>query len=447
MTSRRLRSVMNDQRGIALPLALILLTLLMSLTLAFMTMGSTEPTIATNLKSGEMALAAAEAGIERAIWALSNPTVDTAGANTKLGDLANIPGPYKSGTETLFALALGGSRAFSVTITVGPAAAPPCTVPAGQTCITAHGYVARNGVTLPAQPTGLAQSDIIGHRVVQLQFSGTTGGNKVGGPAAGTSGVDVKLPGALSVAGTVQLSGNALVDGSDLASGMPNGCASKAGVTVRQQTTSNGTTTTNTISVSGSASTVGTPAQQSVAGDQNTSTFQQYLLTSAQLAALKSLAQSQGTYVMPTSNSEFILTVGNGLTFVDTVNGQTLGNPADPSMMAKVKITGANNSGWLIVMGNLRIDGNVTYNGFVYAANTFTYHGTGTGGIYGAVVSANAVDSVASVVDTTDSGNSKVYYDCNKVANGGSAFTPTLQNGLNRVIVSIVSGSWREVSN
>src|SRR5258706_12414994 len=104
MARHRLLSVGRDQRGIALPLALILLTLLMSLTLAFLTMGSSEPTIAANLKSGEMALAAAEAGIERATWALSNPTVDTAGANTKLGDLTNIPAPYKIALDTLFAL-------------------------------------------------------------------------------------------------------------------------------------------------------------------------------------------------------------------------------------------------------------------------------------------------------------------------------------------------------
>jgi len=431
------RSVLIDQRGIALPLALILLTLLMSLTLAFLTMGGTEPTIAANLKSGEMALAAAEAGIERVIWALSNPTVDTAGANTKLTDLTAIPAAYQG--QTLFAL--DGSRAFTASITTSPA---PCS--ATQPCITAHGYVARNGVTLPATLGGLATADIAGHRVVRLQVSAGSG-NTVGGAAAGQSGSDVKLPGALSVAGTVQLSGNALVDGNDLASGTPNNCAAKAGVTIRDKTMSNGTDTTNTIGVSGSASTVGAPAQQSVAGNQNTSTFQKYLLTDTQLAALKSLAQSHGTYVKPTSNSQFILTLTDGLTFVDTVNGQPLGSPADPSLMASVKITGANNSGWLIVMGDLRIDGNVTYNGLIYADNTFTYHGTGTGGVYGAVVSANAVDAVASVVDTADNGNSKVYYDCNKVANGGGSFAPTVQNGLNRVIVSIVPGSWREISN
>src|SRR5262249_478059 len=183
MWARRFRSVTTDQRGIALPLALILLTVLMSLTLAFLTMGGSEPTIAGNLKSGEMALVAAEAGVERAIWALSNPTVDTAGAGTKLTDLTNIPAPYKTGTQTLFAL--DGSRAFTVTITRAAAAPNDIT-------LRGDGYVVRNGVTLPGAPTGLAQSDIIGHRVVELKLSGTGSSNRGGGAAAGPPEGDVK---------------------------------------------------------------------------------------------------------------------------------------------------------------------------------------------------------------------------------------------------------------
>jgi len=42
------------------------------LTLAFLGLTSSEPMITANLKRGEQALAHAEAGVERAIWALSN---------------------------------------------------------------------------------------------------------------------------------------------------------------------------------------------------------------------------------------------------------------------------------------------------------------------------------------------------------------------------------------
>src|SRR5438874_1880903 len=118
---RRLRAALTDQRGIALPLALIVMTLLTVLTLGFLGLTSTEPMITANLKRGEQALAHAEAGIERAIWALSNPTVDTAGPNTKLTNLNAIPGAYSNGAgQLLFALTSPGqdapTGAYSLTI-------------------------------------------------------------------------------------------------------------------------------------------------------------------------------------------------------------------------------------------------------------------------------------------------------------------------------------------
>ena len=450
MPSRRLRSAANDQRGIALPLALILLTLLMSLTLAFLTMGATEPTIAANLKSGEMALAAAEAGIERAIWALSNPTVDTAGVNTKLNNLNAIPAAYSGGT--LFTPLVGGTT-YSVAITIPPAAG--CLV--GPVCLRADGYVVRNGVAVPAQPGDLLQADTAAHRVVRLQVTASGPGSTVGGPATPAN---VTLPGALTVAGTVQQSGNSLVDGSHQANGVSNNCATKAGITIRDKTTlPNGTVITNTVVQQSSAVTDGQPDQQTLTASQ----FNKYLFTDAQLAALKALAQSHGKYIQPSSNTQFDLKdvpgsvsgdgtiwgpgIVDGLMFVDTVNGQPLGSPPDASKLASVKITGANNSGWLIVMGSIRIDGNVTYNGLVYSHNDLSYKGTGTGGIFGAILSANAVDAVATVVDDDMSGNSKIYYDCNKVANGGGSFSQSVLDGLNRVIVVVTPGSWREIPN
>ena len=391
--------------------------LLSSLTLAFVAMTATEPLIVANLKAGEQAQALAEAGIERAIWALSNPTV------TGLTNLNQIPASYSG--QTLFVL--GGSGAFTVTLTG-----------AGPTLLTGHGYVVRNGVAIPAQPAQLAPSDIVGHRAVELQ---ATSAGTVGGP--GTP-ANVTLPGALTVAGSVQMSGNSLVDGNNQAGGSPNSCGAKGGITIRDKTTlPDGTVVNNNIGVQGSASTVGTPAQQTLTSPQ----FQSYLFADAQLSALKALAQSQGTYIQPSSNAEFNLNVVNGLMFVDTVNGQALGNPPDAAKLASVKITGANNSGWLIVMGSIRIDGNVTYNGFVYAHNDLSYKGTGQGGIFGAMLSANVVDAVATVVDTDTSGSSKIYHDCGKVANGGGALSESVQDALNRTVIVLTSGSWGEVSN
>jgi hypothetical protein len=416
MSLSQLRCLLSDRQGIALPLALIVLTLLTSLSLAFLAMSTSEPMIATNLKRGEAALALAEAGIERAIWALSNPTA------TGLTDLTQIPTAYSG--LTLFQI---GQAGYSVALTG-----------TGPVLITARGFVLRDGVALPAQPAQLAQADIAAQRRVQLQV---TAPGAVGGPAAPS---DMKLPGALTVAGSVQMSGNSLVDGRDQAAGTPNSCAKKGGVTIRDKTTlSDGTEINNTINLGGSASAIGTPAQQELSYTD----FAPFVYGDAQIAALKTLAQQQGTYIQPTSSSQFHLDVVNGLMFIDTVNGQALGTPPDPSKLASVKITGANNSGWLIVMGSVRIDGNVTYNGFIYAHNDLSYKGTGAGGIFGGVLTGNMVDTVATVVDTDASGNSKIYFDCVKIANGGGALTQAVQDGLNRAIVTVTKGSWREASN
>lgn len=440
MVSRRLRSVAADERGIALPLALIMLMLLTSLTIAFLTMSASEPTIAANLKGGEMALAAAEAGIERAIWALQNPTIDTAGANTKLTDFNAIPAAYNAGT--LFAL--DAARAYTVQLVL----VNPTTVR-----IIGHGYVAREGVALPANPGGLAQADTAAHRTVQLEVTAAGGGgNRVGGSAAGTTGGDVTLPGALTVAGSVQMRGNSLVDGNDSAPGVPNGCANKAGVTIRDQTPipdnqcgSPPCYTNNAVTFNGNAySLTGTPANQTL----TSSNFSQYTFNATQLAALKALAQASGTYIQPTSSSQMQVSLGNGLTFVDTVNGQAIGQFPTSSQLANVKITGNQTaSGWLVVMGSIEIDGNITYNGFIYAHNDLSYRGTGTGGIFGGVLTGNVIDTVATLVDAETEGNSKIYYDCNGIANGGGAFTPDVQAGLNRVIITVNAGTWRELSN
>ena len=66
--------VLRDERGMALPLALLVLVILMALTTAFSSLATTEPTIGRNLSMGAQARSFAESGMERAIWAVSNPT-------------------------------------------------------------------------------------------------------------------------------------------------------------------------------------------------------------------------------------------------------------------------------------------------------------------------------------------------------------------------------------
>jgi Tfp pilus assembly protein PilX len=437
-------SVTSDQSGMVLPLVLLVLLLASGLMFALLGVSSTEVTISTNLKRGDQALAHAEAGIERAIWALSNPTEDTAGPNTKLVNLNAVPAAYNG--QVLFPLTASGQAtpagAYSVTISgVSP------------TTIVADGYVLRNGVALPAGPAQLAAADITARRRVKVQV--TANGALGGAAAPGAVGTGVGLPGALIAAGNVQMSGSSLADGLDSAPGVRNSCANSAGVTIRNQ---NPNGTANTLSVNSNNRVVGSvpnqdPSLPPGAQSLTPANFNPYLFTDTQLAALKTLAQTQGTYVMPTSNTQFQLNVQPGLVFVDTVNGQPLGNPPDPSLLSNVKISGVNTGGWVIVMGSITIDGNVNvgsvnYHGLVYAVSDVTLKGTGGGGIYGSVVTANITDSLASVVDTdTVGGNSNIFYDCTAIATGGGTFGADLANALNAGKVAVKKGTWREVSN
>jgi hypothetical protein len=84
-----------------------------------------------------------------------------------------------------------------------------------------------------------------------------------------------------------------------------------------------------------------------------------------------------------------------GLVFVDTVSGTDITaegvTPATPSTdFASVTIhggagTGAGGAfnGWLFVNGALSISGNFLMNGFAYAQNDISYHGTGQGQLNG----------------------------------------------------------------
>jgi Tfp pilus assembly protein PilX len=58
------RTLLGNERGVALPLAMIMLVVLTMLTLTFMSLGAVEPQISANLADGARARQLAESGIE-----------------------------------------------------------------------------------------------------------------------------------------------------------------------------------------------------------------------------------------------------------------------------------------------------------------------------------------------------------------------------------------------
>src|SRR2546423_2885932 len=93
-----MQALMTNERGVALPMALITLVLLTTLMLAFAVLSQTEPVIAANQLRVSQARALAESGFEYAVWALSNP-LDPAGLASPLPN--PLPAAFNGTTFTV----------------------------------------------------------------------------------------------------------------------------------------------------------------------------------------------------------------------------------------------------------------------------------------------------------------------------------------------------------
>ena len=123
MTRDGLRRVICDERGVAVPLALIVLVVLSGLTAAFVAMGGMEPIISMAHKASNQAFPLAETGLERAMWALANPNSPRSfndGVLTGGDPVANtivLPAPY-DGTQLV---SLGNASAYTMQLLPAPA--------------------------------------------------------------------------------------------------------------------------------------------------------------------------------------------------------------------------------------------------------------------------------------------------------------------------------------
>src|SRR5882672_1446750 len=114
MSVTGIRTTITNERGVALPMALITLVLLTTLMLAFAVLSQTEPVIAANQLRVSQARALAESGFEYAVWALTNST-DPQGLDSPLAS-SPAPSPFDG---TAFAT-LGSTGGFTVRVTNGP---------------------------------------------------------------------------------------------------------------------------------------------------------------------------------------------------------------------------------------------------------------------------------------------------------------------------------------
>jgi hypothetical protein len=401
-------------------MSLLALLILSTLVIAFALLASSEPLVATNQKMVAQARSVAESGLERAIWALNNPT-DPNGIPEPLVGAAPAPYDGSAGIPILVNGTQIGLAFVTVTNGVNPNE--------------------RNVVTVGWVPTNTG-STAKAHQKIQATVSKFL--FRASPP-----------PAALTVAGEINAGGNVNIDSrADLSCGAKDG------------TWSNGTTDTG-----GSATIYGADgnntANQSVSGmgaaitdkrkDVPTSAFDPYILKNADMNTLKAYAIKNGTYFKGSAVQGMTFNSGNklpnGIVFIDTVSGNNIDYNADgtpctgctpTSDFASVDIHGGFAadpsgifSGMIVVAGSLAIDGDVTMHGMVYTVNDLTYVGTGNGEIDGAVFSQNVRDVSSTTVDTNGGGNAQINYNCNYASNPGGQ----LPQGF-----SIAPGTYKEVS-
>src|SRR2546426_1993588 len=85
---------LKDERGIALPMAMIVMAILTSLMIAFAVLATSESQIAGNQMASAQARALAESGVERALWALTTGESNPGASGVLLLDASyNLPDP------------------------------------------------------------------------------------------------------------------------------------------------------------------------------------------------------------------------------------------------------------------------------------------------------------------------------------------------------------------
>jgi hypothetical protein len=377
-TAQRSRSVGNE-RGMALPMTMIVLTLITTLTMAFLALAATEPVIANNHMMSAQARGLAESGVERGLWALSSGAVpDPLGQPTAAS-------PYDG--STFFA---SNNGEFSVRIEDGAAV--------NERVIIAAGFI-------PNHTNPVAQKVI---RLTASRFK------KLDPPCAICAGGE-QPPGATT---DIRIGGSAHVKAA--AAGGAQFCADAP--LPQAAAMSQGTITTN-----GSPELAAPPGGQGAMSGVPAGTFNSFIFTDAEMSMLRDMAKATGTYLKGEQSYSFNSPPPNGIVFIDTPSGNPFNNNSPSSDIVNVDIHGNWSqgwSGWLIVAGSVQLSGNITMTGLLYAQNDVTLHGSGNGGFTGAVISTNRMDTTSTrVADVEDIGNAPITYNCPAVRDGGGTIS------------------------
>jgi hypothetical protein len=347
--------------------------LLSSLILGLSVMSATEPTIATNQLRTAQARALAEAGLERALWALAN-----AEAPGGLPDPlpATVPAPYDG--SQFIAVAVGGAPlgGFRIAVTAGAA------------------QTERNVLSVGWTPTD--DSGDVRPKAHQ-RIAGTLWRVRV---PAETASCALCVRGELDV--TDQVAVDARVD---------QRCGAKRGVWSSREVTLASSAKIWGADGNDTANEVGDYAQS-----QPAEAALAWIFTDAELLALKRLARSRGSYYRGSVVFDSERPAPEGLVFVDTLSGAPITDATPPADLARVEIRGGAFRGWIIAAGSLEISGDARVRGLAYAQDGFAYRGAAPGGIEGQVVTVGVRGGSASL--SRSGSGSALAFDCGAAATG-----------------------------
>lgn len=375
------------KRGIAFSTVLFLVLSMTALAVAFSVRKSTEPTVAATRADISQLRALAESGVERAAWALNNPT-----AGSGLGiPAAQVPARSPFDGSRFFVLdeRRGG---FTVQVAAGGSQ--------NERAVTAVGWTPSN--TAPDRAQRKIQA--------RLQLS-----------ALGVRLLDP--PCALCVNGQVQIAGRA-----DIRS-QSNGCGTNP-------PPSTAVTSTAGIFRSGGANHVyGYGNNRHNEGsdvDGAARSATSFTYTRAELAQLKAVAQRDGTYFRGARTS---LPTQARVIFIDTTTGTPYSRSTPDAEAGSLTLGGSQTyTGLIIVSGPMTLSGRNTFNGLLYALNDLTMTGNIT--VNGAVVSENRRDTSTNV-DSSATSSNQINFHCGNIRNAGGTVTPTW---------SVVPGTSREIA-
>lgn len=367
----------RNQRGTVLPLAMIILLILSAVLAGLALLAGQEPVVASNHLMIAQAQAMAEAGVERALWALSNPD-----SPDGIAWSAIAPAPYD------------GSRFIAVATDGG------ATLGGFRVAITGEGdrqrqIVATGLVPGDAGPLGRARQEISA-TAIRLRFPS---------PPAG-----------LTVKGDLVVGTGASVDAAGYGS-----CGSVAG------TWSSGATTLgpgSQVQGNAGAETIVNEPSVDFLEHQSPDLFDDHAFTAMELSALKAVARARGTYFQGSATFDTTRPLPDGLVFVDTVGGRQITADTPVAELATVSIgDGAGNGpggafrGWIVANGSVSISGSAVIEGLVFAADRFSQ--TGGARLIGAAMAGHVRSTTPSLVDARPASGAALVGHCEAGQTGG----------------------------